>query len=539
MIRATAPRASQLAKFDLPYAPHLDRSKTFVKRVDKNNDVYYTLAKKGLAHNPDPDKEYEFFEMPNLLLDLDADGTRHVRSVEDTDEKLMKTKWAEVPRRTEVKARLKSFEDQVYESRRKAYEVLSQPTNIWRITPHDIVSAALQGGPGPQRKSARASSPSTIASEPMKKHISSSNSGIIDKIRLENGIPPHANNEDQLLLQWMILRHKSLLHTTSNHKSTPPSPTKFIQALQEQTTVVGVRRLVFQCISAGTNISSFQKETKADINLPRQIRDTCARILNQDPSNRDLHLQTLTFLGNLSGRLSSLGMQLGSLLCGMALKLSAEIGSLEAISGWLYRSNHTTNPPNSKGKLLLEDVLSTLTTLHSILNNETPLTFHEVEQRQLLFQLLTGIDENDAIASDSFRVVATTVPKENSSPSSREVYTSYIALLGHLGAARTLWREWRELPSSMSRDDNVVLGFCNALKQAVRVMPATGGEPTADPSLDECATLDYHAIEMQDVAAWRAGTSDSTTAQVRVNVAACRSALDLPLTACMKEVRTW
>lgn len=522
--------AAQLAKADLNVASHL-RPKTFVKKLDKNNEPYYILAKKGLANNPDPDKEYSFFEMPNLLLDLDAEGTRHVRTVEDADEKLMQAKWAEVPRRTAVKARLKAFEEQVYESRRKAHEIISQPTNIWRITPHDIVSAALQGGPGPQRKSARELTPAALTSE-QPKPTPSKNSEIVEKLRLENGIPPHAINEDQLLLNWMILRHKSL--TQHSQKRKPPSATQLIQALETQTTILGVRRLVFQALAAGTSINSFQNETKPESNLPHQIRSTCARILSQDASNRDLYLQTLTFLGNLSERLSSHGAQLGPLLCGLALKLSAEIGSLEALSGWLYRSHHS----GSKHNLLMEDVLSALTSLQSILRNEHPVTLQSIEQRQLLFQLLTGIDENDTMALDSFRVYSMSFLNKSSSGIPSHVYSAYITLLGQLGAARTLWREWRELPSSISRDDEVVPAFCSALKQAIRVMPASDGELNPDPSLDECATLDYHAIELQDVAAWRERT-DSTAGQVGVNVADCRSVLDLPLGECIKRARLW
>ncbi|EFY90205.1 hypothetical protein MAC_03720 [Metarhizium acridum CQMa 102] len=526
--------AARLSQADLSVAPHLLRPKTFVKKLGKNNEVYYTLVKKGLAHNPDPGKEYEFFEMPNLLLDLDAEGTRHVRSVEDTDEKLMTARWAEVPRRKAVQTRLKVFEEQLYESRRKAREIMSQPTNIWRITSHDIVSAALHGGPGPQRKSARELTPADVISGPSSTPTPCSNSEIIEKLRLENGIPQHAVNEDQLLLRWMTLRYNSLTQSSQKRRRKAPSPEQLTRALQTQTTILGVRRLVSQALSAGTSVNSFQSETKPAISLPHQIRSTCAHILSQDPLNRDLYIQALTFLGNLSERLSSLNAQLGPILCGLALKLSAEIGSLEALPGWLYRSHHTT----SNGELLMEDVLSALTSLRSTLRDKGPVNLQTIEQRQLLFQLLTGIDENDTIAKDSFRTFGTAFLEADSSSTASHAYSAYITLLGHLGAARTLWREWRELPSSVSKDEDIVLGFCNALKQAIRVMPGSDGEYAPDSSLAACATLDYHAIEMQDTAAWRAHVSDDMAGQASVNVAACRATLDLPLADCIKGFRT-
>ncbi|KJK90427.1 hypothetical protein H633G_05723 [Metarhizium anisopliae BRIP 53284] len=522
--------AARLSQADLSVAPHLLRPKTFVKKIGKNNEIYYTLVKKGLAHNLDPEKEYKFFEMPNLLLDLDAEGTRHVRSVEETDEKLMTARWAEVPRRRAVQTRSKAFEEQLYESRGKAREIMSQPTNIWRITSHDIVSAALHGGPGPQRKSARELTPADVMSGPSSTTTPPRNAEIIEKLRLENGIPQHAVNEDQLLLRWMTLRYNSLTQPSPYHRRTAPSPEQLKRALQTQTTILGARRLVFQALSAGTSINSFQNETKPAISLPHQIRSTCGYILRQDPLNRDLYLQALTFLGNLSERLSSLDAQLGPILCGLALKLSAEIGSLEALPVWLYRCHHTS----SNGKLLMKDVLSTLTSLQGTLRSKRPVNLQTIEQRQLLFQLLTGIDENDTMAKDSFRTFGTTFLEGDSSSTARRAYSAYIALLGHLGAARTLWREWRELPSSVSRDEDVVLSFCNALKQAVRVMPGSDGEYAPDSSLAACAALDYHAIGMQDTAAWRARISCNMAGEASVNVAACRAILDLPLADCIK-----
>ncbi|KHN99456.1 uncharacterized protein MAM_02309 [Metarhizium album ARSEF 1941] len=527
--------AARLSQADPGVAPHLLRTKTFVKKLDKNNEAYYVLAKKGLAHNSDPAKEYEFFEMPNLLLDLDAEGTRHVRPAEDADEKLMMARWTEVPRRKAARTRLKLFEAQLFESRRKAHEIISQPTNIWRITDHDIVSAALHGGSGPQRKPARESKPADIISERINVPKSPSNSEIIKRLLLENGIPGHAANQDQLLLHWMTRRYHSLTRASRNREPPAPSPAQLTRALKTQTTILGVRRLVSQALSAGTSVDSFRSKTKPDLNLPHQIRSTCSRILGQDPLNRNLRLQALTFLGNLSERLPSLGLPLGPVLCGLALKLCSEVGSLEALSRWLHRIHNTS----INSELSTEDVVSALTALQSISVDEHDAMLQTVEQRQLLFQLLTGIDENNTIAKDAFRTFFTTFPEEHGSSTARHAYSAYVTLLGNLGAARTLWREWRELPDSVSKDDHVVLGFCNALKQATRLMPASDGEHAPDLGLAVCATLDYHAMEMQDAASWRAHASDDVAGQENVNIEACRSILNLPLADCIKEFRTW
>ncbi|KAK2591321.1 hypothetical protein QQS21_011005 [Conoideocrella luteorostrata] len=553
MIRTAVPRAQQLPKADLSPGSHQRRFKSFVKRVDKNNEVYYTLAKNGLARNPDPNRTYRFFEMPNLLLDLDAEGTRQVRSFDDEDEQSMKIKWAEVPKRTAVKAQLKGFEEQVRKSRQKAHDILSSPTNVWRITPHDVVSAALHGGSAVQRTSARESIPRARADGAKTTDVPHKQVGFIEKIRAENGIPPHATNEDQLLLQWMLLRYKSLQRSypssSSKRKQAAPSPLQLAQALKIQSSLTGIRRLVFQCLAAGTKLSSFQNETKSDAAmLPSYIRDACARIVSESPTNRNLRVETLTFLGNLSERLSSIGEHLGPVLCGLALKLAAEIGSLEATSEWLNRSHHTCEPSDQQQNLLLEDVLSATTSLQLTLKSHGSLVkVPDIAQRQLLFQLLTGIDEHNRLATGSLRTFVSRLIKADNNARAAELqlklYTAYITLLGQLGAGRTLWKEWRELSSPQStrtmleKDAGIALVFGAALKQAVHAMPGSNDELSQDGNLDEYVTMDYHAIEMHDADAWRADISD--TAKYVPDVATCRSTLDLPLEACVKSIKAW
>lgn len=526
MIRSAASRAPALANTELCAGAHQRRFKTFVRRVDKNDEVYYTLARKGLSPDPSSPVQYDFFEMPDLLLDLDAEGTRNVRAFGDEDEQHMKGQWAVVPRRTAVKARLRQFEEQVYESRRKAHEILSRPTNIWRITSHDILSAALCGAPV-----------ESLATRPSNETPGlQTGSQILEQIRVENGIPPHAAEEDEQLLRWMILRRKSLEQSRHKREEAAPTPMQLSEALRTQISITGVRRLVFQCLATGTSITGFttQSGSKPDLNL--EIREASERVLRRDPEDRTSILEALSFIGNLSERLSRLNAGVGAPLCGLGLKLSAEAGLLETTSEWLYRghdanlwSNDTEAP---------KDVLSTLNSLRSTLSNAHETGLHHVQNRQLLFQLLTGIDENDAISPDSFRALATLYLKDNShvpAQQALEVYESYISLLGQLGATRMLWKEWRlSAPQARKRpNDRMAAVFGEAVRQSAHVIAASDGEARSDVSLDECATLDYHAIEMQDASTWRRAVGVS---KEDFEIGDVLSALDLPLGGWMKQM---
>ncbi|KAG5948821.1 hypothetical protein E4U53_006124 [Claviceps sorghi] len=540
--------------------------KTFVRRLDKDNNVYYTLAKKGLAKCPTPGKEYDFFEMPDLLLDLDAEGARCVRSVGDADEAaLMTAKWAKVPRREAVESRLKELEAQLAESRGKAHAILSQPTNIWRITPHDIVSAALHGASAGQRTTAHTFCLFERATDLLPRHTEAQRSGrseFIDKIRAENGIPPYAADDDQLLLHWMMLRYKSLqqhLSSSMTKKHGALSSAALKEALDAQSSVTGIRRLVFQHLAAGASASGSRYKVKLDARLRQAIRDACERVLGESATmEAGLAVEILTFLGNLSEQqLASGGAHLGTLLCGLALKLAARIGSLEATSTWLYRcyqGNHTPGLlPENEWLLFLKDVLSTLDSLQFILKSDDGSSkMHDVRQRQLLFQLLTGVDENNTLTADSIRSsvqgLCLDEHKAHASELRRKLHVGYLTTLGRLGAVRTIWKEWRHLvPSVIARstklssgeDDGVVRAYAAALKMASHAMPASGGQGPAGASLEECVTADYHAIEMQELHSWRADISDDDAGQHIPDAAMCRSTLDLPLQECIARIRCW
>ncbi|PNY27916.1 Uncharacterized protein TCAP_02162 [Tolypocladium capitatum] len=519
MIRSAASRAPPFANAELCAGAHQRRFKTFVRRVDKKDEVYYTLARKGSSPDPDSPVQHDFFEMPDLLLDLDAVGTKNVRSFEDDDEQRMKGKWAVVPKRTAVRARLKQFEEQVYESRRRAHAMLSQPTNIWRITPHDILSAALRGASGESQATQASNETPGLQKEP----------DILKQLRIENGIPPHATEEDEQLLRWMMLRRKSLEQPMQKRESAAPTPLQLAEALGQQTCITGVRRLVFQCLAAGTSIASFKSPPGSKPDLPLAIREACERVLRQDGGDGASVDGTLTFIGNLSERLSRLNASVGAPLCGLGLKLSAGTGLLETTSEWLYRG-HDANLWSSDAEAS-KDVLSTLGSLRSTLSNAQQAGLHDVHSRQLLFQLLTGIDENDAISPDSFRALVTLHLEDDSHvPAQRasEMYESYILLLGQLGATRMLWKEWRlSAPQARKRlDDRIVAMFGEAARRSALVMAASDGETRSDLNLDECATRDYHAIEMQDVGTWRHAAGAS---KEEVEIGDVASALDLPL----------
>ncbi|KAL6867897.1 hypothetical protein J3F83DRAFT_738423 [Trichoderma novae-zelandiae] len=490
------------------------RSRAFVRRLDKNNEVYYTIANKRPPQSPDaiPVRD-DFFEMPDLLLDLDAEESPFVRQADEADERRLERKWDANPRRTQAQKQLEELRGQIAESRRKADDILSNPASIWRLSSHDVLSAALRCQPItvdsvdlPATTAELPSTPGGLASR--------QDPGFIEMLCRENGIPPHALQDDQVLLEWMMLRHKNLERSITNRSEQPLSPSELIDALKKQTSITGVRRLVFHSLSSeGTAETYFPKRKdvswgpNSTPNVSRGIRNACLKVLREHPEKAAAHLEILGFIGNLAARLFSDRVALPPTLAGLALRLSAAAGITGAASEWLHRGFKTRTWIRHAASA--DDIAEALRLFTRHLSNQGDGGLYPVHDRQLLLQLLTGIDEHHTLSSESFRSLPLFYLGEQSRVSTDRaygMYESYISLLGHLGALRTIWKEWHVSRPIVTRflDPNdgaqrLTRLYEASLQMALEVavlQPETTCPP--DMELGECVALDYHSIGTQN-----------------------------------------
>ncbi|KAH8126642.1 hypothetical protein FP744_10004541 [Trichoderma asperellum] len=513
MISSRSPWGLRLTSSSHRFVAHNQRrSKAFVRRIDKNNEVYYTISNKRPPKSPDsiPVRD-DFFEMPDLLLDLDAEDSRFVRPVDEADDLRLERKWDVNPKRLAVQDQLKELQMQISESRSKADDILSNPTNIWRLSPHDILSAALRGTPTAV-DDIQASVMTPEASRGAKELALGHDSGLIETLCRENGIPSHALQDNRVLLEWMWLRYKNLKRSMENRSEEPLSPAQLSDALKDQTSIVGIRRLVFHSLKSVEVAKTYfprQKGTDNGPNVSHEIRNACLRVLGQHPEMGAAHLEILGFVGNLTARLSG---NIRPPLTGLALRLSAEAGVVGAISEWLRRG--FADNTWERYRASSTDVAETLKTLIQQLSSG----LYAVHDRQLLFQLLTGI-EHDSLSDESFRSLPLYYLGEQSKVSTDEaydVYASYIMLLGHLGAVRTLWKEWYASKPVVMRflkpDGNaqrLEALYEASLRSALHVAAPMDTQGFPDMELNECVALDYHSIGAQDTASWFASGAEA------------------------------
>ncbi|KAL7798480.1 hypothetical protein V8C37DRAFT_367997 [Trichoderma ceciliae] len=523
------------------------RAKAFVRRIDKNNEVYYTISNKRPPKSPDsiPVRD-DFFEMPDLLLDLDAEGSRFVRPVDEADEERLERRWDVNPKRLAVQDHLKDLQKQISESRRKADDILSNPTNIWRLNSHDILSAALRGTRAAVAQTHTATTTSDASYGPGKL-APRQDSGLLETLCQENGIPSHATQDDRILLGWMLLRYENLKRSIKNRSEESLSHLQLSAALRNQTSITGIRRLVFHSLRPIETAKTYFPERKGVDDDPRgtpdvtnEIRIACLNVLNQHPEKATAHLEILSFIGNLAARLSLHGGNSGPALTGLALRLSAAAGIIGATSEWLHRGgvNNTWKqyaPPSS-------DVAEALGAFIQHLRNTGKGGVFSVQDRQLLLQLLTGIDEHHSLSGESFRSLALFYLGEQSKVPTNEaydMYESYITLLGHLGAVRTLWKEWHVSRPIVMRclkpsDDFQRLGLLYeaSLLDALHVAAPLETRGFPDMELNECVALDYHSIDSQDTTSWlttRRETAASANPTTTVSASSGLPSFNLPL----------
>jgi hypothetical protein len=122
------------------------RTKTFVRHVDENGEIYYTVATKEEGKDmPKKPGRDDLFEMPDLVLDLDAEEAAGVREATQQDLKRHAFAYGRSPRRKAVITRITQIKSLVGVARTKAERMDKDSITPLRVMDFDIMSTALRG----------------------------------------------------------------------------------------------------------------------------------------------------------------------------------------------------------------------------------------------------------------------------------------------------------------------------------------------------------------------------------------------------------
>ncbi|KAF4467353.1 hypothetical protein FALBO_5771 [Fusarium albosuccineum] len=519
-------------------------------RLRRDGTVSHRLNRRSPGYKRP--KKHEFFQASNLLLDLDDVFSEHVRPSNEDDEARMLKHWSVDPKRREVKSRLRQLQRELDRSRRQVFDVSSGVAKSWLPSHHDILSLALNGSQSP-------APPSESSVEGHQGLASVSNTdtpgsreqpNTLHTIRSRSGIPERAQGNDEMLLHWFQLRNQ-LTRPEPHTNKPPPSPAQLVEALQKETSVTGIRRLVSRALSSGLDATCF---SQAHLFVSSELQNSFDFLLTLGKEKNGTCHNLLAFLGNLSQRLSPRGAHIGAPLCGLGLRLSAAICKPRATMEYLdIGFGHGYWAANDQ---VMGDLLSTLETYLHQLSMSPGLRSLEVADKQRLLQLLTGVYNKDQTTEKSVRSLALYFLQErrdevNYTRMALGIYRCYIVLLGHLGAVASLWQEWRSsgiaignliqngrLPIPDGQPDAIVVeAFQSAIAASLSVVALGEDEVPKDLDLAGCVTLDLVSINKQKQDA-RPGYQQEEAHPMRGFVDGdIRAALGLPLDGWLEEVR--
>jgi hypothetical protein len=475
----------------------------FIKRRNGKGDVYYVLNK--WPYSPKPPPEDEYFQVNDLLLDLDDMFSKHVRPATEEDETQALKVWARNPKKKDIRRNLYQLEQTLDESRSKAFEARSRPLNSWRLGSYDVFSAALRAPSrapliGYSEGQQGSISTSTAETRPSVLHLLCSN----------NGIEQQALKDDSLLLQ----RFQSRISSSKSDGGPKVSANQLSEVLGSQDSLTSLRRLVSQYLSCNPNgiafhpTNSAQQRSQPDLSL--NVRDACESFWQQNvqQSTHDL----LTFIGNLGQRLTAREEHLGGPLCGFGLRLSAEICSPTISHRYLNMGSEINYWSCSDQGL--KDILQVLGTYlrHFITDSES--SNLDAKGRRELLGMLVGnpYQENPPPTVRSLILdFVQDKSRESMAQTALDAYRAYIVLLGHLGATALLehemqlfvdgeiegLRDTEGLANPGHQPDTIVAEAFQVAMDNLAVPPPDKAELPANLDFDDCVLQALRATENQ------------------------------------------
>ncbi|KAI6772390.1 hypothetical protein HG530_003348 [Fusarium avenaceum] len=472
-----------------------EKAKMFWKRTSEAGGSYYVVNKK--QHYPKRPKESEYFQINDLLLDLDDMFSKTVRPVEEEDDIRALKKWSRDYKREGIQGELHRLERTLEWSRLEAFNIRSGSSNSWRLGSHDIFSAALRA-PSAAPLIARSEGSTNILTTKTQPNT-------LHRVCSKNGISHQIVNNDPLLLQW--LKKQTQLSESEQISKKPRSlPLQFSAALKSQDSITSMRRLVSQLLSSDPSSISWLSTN----DISSDIRDACETLWKPDVLQTSYDL--LVFLGNLDQRLLARGSHIGGSLCGFGLRLSAAICKPSVTRK--YHSIGSESGYWTECEQGLRDIHDSLETYLRHFSTTSSSTNIGLLDRQGLLKLLIGdADQGSTSLQESFRSLIMSYlrtqgeSKQGTMQIALSAYRTYIVLLGHLGARALLLYEKRAsatIKNLLNEKQGEVGGQAEAIvtealqtADNISVVAPSHDAVSTNLNMADCAMLDLEAIEKQ------------------------------------------
>lgn len=417
-------------------------------------------------------------ELPDVVLDLDAEDSPYVRPFDKQDAVQQRAKWGYSPIFPEVEQRVDKLRAHILKDGENMRQMAAARHHPLKISDHDVLSVALLGGNAGASSLAdgEAVDQGARRRDALLEHR--------DWAMRANGIPQRILRRDaNTIIHFMLHRQQlaSASHETASTSSDGDanSSDTFEDAFHSCKGIVKLERLCSSSLSSG-QISPASMDLVA-----RRLED----FKNSNPKRHTQH--ALKLVNNFTMRLLSANADLSPSMSLLGLVMAANLRLLPAIMQYLHicLSQGFIGKSQDKPEMLGEigqGILGALERGDGSARGTRP----------ELFTLLTGRTHvgsavQPALFGSSF----------SSSAEDPHTHHIYIQLLGQLGAYRLLWHSWKRGAKEMMR--HYELHYYAAFVRCAEVLrdaKSVAGLDctTATGDLERDAELDLQAIDALD-----------------------------------------
>jgi hypothetical protein len=469
--------------------------------------------------------------MPDIVLDLDAEGQTGVREFDEEYEAKLLQQWAGNPRREAMKAVVNTLENEAARLRHSWEDIMTQPASPWRISHHDFMSVALRGV-------------ADVSDHPKSNRMGPGGQpDFVHFLCQTNGIPAHAAKNDESLLEWMLIRKSALEQRVAARNDQHPTFLQFAEAAEGAQSFLELRRVIttFSFGSPGNEHNAIAN-FGANGAVSQAVQNAVVRLLQDcepdSPEMEEAMREALATVMNAEASMcNSQPVDSANLwIFGLQLATSQSLPAKIVLLCRGLEAGYATVWPGP-GQHFAKSIRSLAQNLEDIVTSEHGhLLSHAVGSA--LLRVLTGIVRLDQAGATSIRAYILDADSNDLTSEVRfNMYMSYITHLGRLGAVRTLWVEYHTVPDvveSIQPESDQAPSDGHRLREAIVAAAMTaplfetaqGSIGEYNMSLQACAWADYRDLASKGVLSdSRAGSSSL----VKLDSATMEAALQQPL----------
>jgi hypothetical protein len=387
------------------------------------------------------------FDVSRLLLDLDAENASNVRRYDPHVDGEPEGRFAKKGREdAAAEARIHDFNHIAEQNESRFDDMVHNRAFVWHINDTDILSTVLSGNPVPERLET-APYRMGMATETSKTLRNGSQDSFIKDLVTMNGIPQTALHDAIRLVEYM-LHQQNEARARSTPQDVDSIPHISLCELFRRSKAVSELKRIIQFLLETPHGS--QLISKLSGELGDKCRQMAYNIEEDSAPISASALELLTFCNDVVLNLMDRKLPIQSQLLRFGLELAVRCSAFPAARLYLAAGS------GLGGKVLrAENCLVVLNIILKSLDgiatgSENPASqLSPARYRAAIFSLLTGYDVDGDYSPVSVQSMMHPVQ-----PLDFLAFAAYIQILGELGALRTLWHIYQQLPEILHAKHN-------------------------------------------------------------------------------------